>query len=66
VTVKITLIVETTNHSNRIEFTETREDSNANPRYDGDNILRLVPVMTQHIVNQIDDMTPSPIRTGDR
>lgn len=64
--VKITLVVETTNHGNAITFTETSEDGGGNPRYDGDTVTRDVAKLTQHVVAQLDRLVPSPVRTGDR
>lgn len=64
--IKITLTVETTNHGNAIEFTETYTDSGGNPRYDGDTVIKRAAALTHHVVTQLDKLVASPIRTGDR
>lgn len=64
--VKITLIVETTNHTGggRLTFHETSTDNGGNPRYDGDTVLRDVAKLTRNVVSTLDKIVKDPIRTG--
>ena len=66
--VKITLVVETTNHTTggTITFRETAEDTGGNVRYDGDTVLRDVARLTHNVVSRLDKLVDQPIRTGDR
>ncbi len=63
--VKITLIVETTNHTDggTITFSETAEDTGSNPRYDGDIVSRKVARLTHGVVSKLDKLVKDPIRT---
>lgn len=66
--VKITLIVETTNHTDggTITFHETSVSNGGNPRYDGDTVLRDVAKLTHNVVSRLDNIVKDPIRTGER
>jgi hypothetical protein len=60
--VKITVIVETTNHFGRIEFTKEARDSNANGRFDGDTVRRESIILVDDIAAQLDLLTDKPLK----
>ena len=62
--VKITVIVESTNHSGKVELTKEFTDSNANGRFDGDTVRRNVAVMGNEIAHQLDQLTDKPLKVG--
>jgi hypothetical protein len=60
--IRITLTVETDNHGGSIEFTDTYEGLDGNPRFDGDVVRRRATVMVERVVKHLDQLVDLPLR----